>query len=127
MRCCNPTLPTSKPRPLVCNQGTSSQKHLTSSQLKKGNVDSTQVAAYGLLGVRASYLDRSGPPTPPRHVSERTGALFSDGRLVDVTLTLSGISCFCQAELNNSFHKLSERRPEAHNRKLRYEFQSVHQ
>lgn len=46
---------------------------------------------------------------------------------MNVTPTLSEISCFCQAELNNSFHKLSEWRPEAHNRKLRYELQSMHQ
>lgn len=44
-----------------------------------------------------------------------------------MTPTLSEISWFCQLKLNNSFHKLSEERPEACNRKLRYEFQSMHQ
>lgn len=58
MRCCDPTLPTSKPRPLVPIQGTPSHRQPTSSlAAKKGNVVSTHVAAYGLSSVRASCLE----------------------------------------------------------------------
>lgn len=53
-----------------------SPAHPTHSQLKKGNVVSTHVAAYGLSSVRASYLEAIWTPTPPKHVSERTGHCF---------------------------------------------------
>lgn len=59
MRCCNPTLPTSKPTSpcLLPGDIVAQAAHRHTSRLEKGNVVSTHVAAYGLSSVRASYLE----------------------------------------------------------------------
>lgn len=129
MRCCNPTLPTSKPRPLVRYQGTSSHRQLTSSlTARKGQrcLDSRSCIRAVECPGQLSGGDLDPLPLPNTFL-RGWGSLFPGGGLVSVTPTLSEISWFCQIELNNSFHKLSEWRPEAGNRKLRYGFQSMHQ